>query len=192
MKGGDAMTMKGRWAAAGLALAMIGCGDGETIVELTVVETIPVAFDDMQGGVTEGATIELSDLRNEPAYSDVAKNLRCGSLDKAKSFIEIEALDVGAGATVLAYEVGVGAKGTASYTKLATFGGSVTDGEKVFLDSAKVTLDPSGLAELSRVVLSATPALAVQVTASVPGNLDDLQVALSLSIGFSSDAKGCP
>jgi len=42
------------------------------------------------------------------------------------------------------------------------------------------------------VVLSATPALAVQVTASVPGNLDDLQVALSLSIGFSSDAKGCP
>lgn len=191
MKGGDAMTSKGLWAA-GLALALIGCGDGETIVELTVVETIPVAFDDMQGGVTEGATIELNDLRNEPAYSDAVKNLRCASLDKAKSFIEIEALDVGAGATVLSYEVGVGAKGTATYTRLATFAGSVTDGEKVFLDSAKVTLDAAGLSELSRVVLSATPTLAVQVTASVPGNLDDLQVALSLSIGFSSDAKGCP
>jgi len=175
--------------AAGL---IAGCGDDPTIVELTVIETIPVDFDDMQGGISEGAIIELDDLRDEPAYVEALPSLKCGSVNRATSFLEVEALQVGAGATVLNYEVGVAPRGAGQFTRLATFTGSVTNGDKVSLGDSRVVIDPAGLAIVSQVVLGGAPALAVQVSASVPGELQDLQVAVSLAIDFSSVAKGCP
>lgn len=182
------------WPVFGSAiLGVVGCGDDpETIVELTVIETIPVDFDAMQGGVIEGATIDLDDLRDEPAYVEAVGSLRCGAVDAAASFIEVEALQVAAGATVLGYEVGVAPRGSGQFTRLATFLGSVTAGERVGLTDARFAVDPAGLQVISQVVLGASPALSVQVTASVPGGVDDLQVALSLAIDFSSRASGCP
>lgn len=191
------MRLIGKWLVPVIIgsawLGSVGCGDDpETIVELTVIETIPVDFDNMQGGVIEGATINLDDLRDEPAYVDAVGSLRCGTVDTAASFIEVEALQVAAGATVLGYEVGVAPRGSAQFTRLATFLGSVTGGDKVGLTDARFAVDPAGLQVISQVVLGASPALSVQVTASVPGGVDDLQVALSLAIDFSSQASGCP
>jgi len=179
-------------ALSGLVASAAGCGDDATIVELTVIETIPVDFDDMQGGVSEGAIIDLDDLRDEPAYVEALPSLKCGSLNRATSFLEVEALQVGAGATVLNYEVGVAPRGGGQFTRLGTFSGSVTNGDKVLLSDSRVVLDPAGLQVVSQVVLGGEPAMSVQVAASVPGDLQDLQVAVSLSIDFSSDAKGCP
>jgi hypothetical protein len=184
-----------RLLALGAALFVFlgGCGDDpETIVELTVIETIPVDFDDMQGGVAEGATVNLDDLREEPAYVESVASLRCASVDRAASFIEIEALQVAAGATVMSYQVGVAPRGGGQFTPLASFNGSVTPGEKVALSDARVAVDAAGLQLVSQVVLSGEPALSVEVTASVPGGVDDLLVALSLAIDFSSRATGCP
>lgn len=190
------MRMAGTWLGPFIGVALLGsagCGDDpETITELTVIETIPVDFDNMSGGVVEGATIDLDDLREEPAYVEAVGSLRCGTVDTAASFIEIEALQVAAGATVLGYEVQVAPRGGGQFTRLATFLGSVTAGEKVGLTDARFAVDPAGLQVISQVVLGASPALSVQVTASVPGGVDDLQVALSLSIDFSSQAQGCP
>ncbi len=171
------------------AVSLLGaCGDDGTIVELRVIETVPVDFERMDGGVGEGASIPLDDLRDEPAYVDARPSLKCGTVNQADSFLEIEALQVGAGATVLDYQVGVAPRGSQSFTRLASFSGSVTNGAKVPLSS----FDPAGLALVSQVALGAVPAMDVQVTATVPGALDQLQVALSLVIDFSSDAKGCP
>lgn len=173
-------------------LALAACGDDTTIVELTVIESIPVDFDDMQGGVLEGATIDLDDLREEPAYVEAQPSLRCGTLNRATSFIEVEALQVGAGATVMQYEVGLAPRGGGQFTRLATFNGSVTRGDKVFFGDSRFAIEPAGLSLLSQIVLGGEPAMSVQVTATVPGPLDDLQVAVSLAIDFSSDPKGCP
>jgi len=175
------------------ALGLIACGDDPApIVELTVIETIPVDFDTMQGGVAEGATVNLDDLRDEPAYNESVARLVCGSVDLATSFIEVEALQVSAGATVLNYEVGVAPRGGGQFTRLGTFSGSVTNGDKVPLNDGRFSIDAAGLQLISSVVLSDAPALSVQVTASVPGGVDDLQVALSMAIDFSSQASGCP
>ena len=100
-------------------------------------------------------------------------------------------LQVGAGATVVQYEVAIAARG-GPFTQLATFAGSVTQGERIALTDTRVGMNPSGLALLSQVVLGGEPALSVQVSASVPGELQDLQIAIALAIDFSSEAKGCP
>lgn len=196
MKGGRALCGFGVSGLLGLAGALgpmaSGCGDDPTIVELTVVETVPVDFDDMQGGITEGATVELDDLRDEPAYVEAVASLECGTVNKATSFIEAEALQVGAGATVVDYQVGVAPKGSTSYVPLVRFNGSVTAGDKIALNDARVTIDAAGLAQVSQIVRSATPAMTLQVQATVPGELQDMQLALSLAIDFSSDAQGCP
>lgn len=183
-----------RRAMCGVALAALfgGCGDDPTIVELTVVETVPVDFDDMQGGITEGATIDLDDLRDEPAYVEAIASLECGTVNRATSFIEAEVLQVSAGATVVDYQVGVAPRGSASFVPLARFNGSITAGDKIALDDARVTVDPGGLTQVAQIARSATPAMSLQVQATVPGELQDLQLALSLAIDFSSDPKGCP
>ena len=189
--GPSAKTLTCIAALSGL-VASAGCGDDPTIVELTVIETIPVDFDDMQGGVSEGAIVELDDLRDEPAYVEAQPSLKCGSVNRVTSFLEIEALQVGAGATVLNYEVGIAPRGGGQFTRLATFAGSVTNGDKISLADGRVVIDPAGLQLVSQVVLGGEPAMSVQVAASVPGELQDLQVAVSLAIDFSSNAKGCP
>lgn len=181
-----------RLAALACVAALGACGDDTTIVELTVIETIPVDFDRMDGGVGEGAIIALDDLRDEPAYVEARPSLRCGTVNRSKSFIKVEALQVAAGATVLDYQVAVAPGGSESFAPLARFNGSVTNGDRIALTDPRVTFDPAGLGVVSRVVLSDAPALAVQVSATVPGALDKLQVAISLAIDFSSDAKGCP
>lgn len=175
-----------------LLLPLAACGDDTTIVELTVIETIPVAFDTMEGGLAESATVDLDDLRDEPRYADVVTDLRCGGLDAAASFIRVEALDVGAGATVVDYQVEVATRGTGTFVPLLRFNGSITEGDRIDLTSNKVTLDSAGLQRISQTVLSTTPALSVRVTATVPAALDDLQIAVSLAHFFSSDKGGCP
>lgn len=176
-----------------LALTLLGaCGDDTTIVELTVIETIPVAFDTMEGGIAEVATVDLVDLRDEPRYADVVTQLRCGALDAATSSIRVEALDVGAGATVFDYQVEVATRGTSTFVPLLRFNGSITEGDRVDLTNNKVTLDPAGLQRISQTILSTTPSLSVRITGTVPAALDDLQVAVSLSLFFSSEQGGCP
>lgn len=181
-------------ALTGMAvMAPLGaCGDDTTIVELTVIETIPVAFDTMEGGVAEIANVDLVDLRDEPRYADVVTQLRCGALDAASSFLRVEALDVGAGATVLDYQVEVATRGTSTFVPLLRFNGSITEGDRIDLTNNKVTLDAAGLQRISQTVLSTTPALSVRITGTVPAALDDLQVAVSLSLFFSSEQGDCP
>lgn len=178
-------------ALAALA-SLSACGDDTTIVELTVIETIPVAFDTMEGGVAEVATVDLVDLRDEPRYANVVTQLRCGALDAATSSIRVEALDVGAGATVVDYQVEVATRGTSTFVPLLRFNGSITEGDRIDLTNNKVTLDTAGLQRISQTVLSTTPALSVRITGTVPAALDDLQVAVSLSLFFSSEQGGCP
>lgn len=175
-----------------LALTILGCGDDTTIVELTVIETIPVAFDTMEGGVAEVATVDLVDLRDEPRYADVVSQLRCGALDAETSSIRVEALDVGDGATVFDYQVEVATRGTSTFVPLLRFNGSITEGDRIDLTNGKVTLDPAGLQRISQTILSTTPSLSVRITGTVPAALDDLQVAVSLSLFFSSEQGGCP
>lgn len=168
-----------------------GCGDDPTIVELTVIETIPVDFDDMSAGAVEGAVVDLDDLRDEPAYVEAQPSLKCAGLDRAASTMEVEALQVGAGATALTYEVQVAPRG-GSFTLLAQFNGSVALGDKVSLGDSRWAFDPAGLNALSQIVLGGQPQMSVQISAAVPGDLQDLQVAVSLAIDFSSDKGGCP
>jgi hypothetical protein len=175
------------------ALAPLGaCGDDTTIVELTVIETIPVAFDTMEGGIAEVATVDLVDLRDEPRYANVLNQLRCGALDAAASSLRVEALDVGAGATVLDYQVEVATRGTSTFVPLLRYNGSITEGDKIELTNSKVTLDPAGLQRIAQTVLSTTPSLSVRITGTVPAALDDLQVAVSLALFFSSEQGDCP
>lgn len=174
-----------------LPLAFAACGDDSTVVELTVIETIPVDFDDMQGGVVEGAIIDLDDLRDEPAYAEARPSLRCAGVNLATSFLEVEALQVGAGATAVEYNVDVAPRG-GQLTRLATFNGSISLGDRIALDDQRFAIDPGGRAVVSQVVLSEFPSMSVQISASVPAALQDLQIAVSLTIDFSSDSQGCP
>lgn len=168
------------------------CGDDTTIIELTVIETIPVAFDTMEGGVAESATVDLDDLRNEPRYADVLAQLKCGALDASASSMKVEALDVGAGATVVDYRVEVATRGASNFVPLISFNGSITEGDVVPFTSNKVTIDPQGLQRIAQTILSTTPSLSVRVTATVPAALDDLQIAVSLALDFSSEGQSCP
>ncbi|MFT7582910.1 MAG: hypothetical protein ACI9MR_004596 [Myxococcota bacterium] len=189
------MKQMGVWTAAlgaVLAITSVGCGDSTTIVELKVTETIPVIFGDMQSMVPESASSPLADLRAEPAYADALTQLECGALDITASKIVIEKLTVGTGATVLNYQVDVAASGSGQWVFLAEFDGSVVAGDEVNLDDNRVVVDPQGLEAIAAIVLSAAPAMDVQVTAESPGALDELQVALSLVLSFSSDSGGCP
>lgn len=173
--------------------ALSSCGDDpETIVELRVVETIPVDFEQMAGGITEAASVSLADLRDEPAYADAREALRCGGLRIDDSFIEVEALTVGTGATALTYAVAVAPRGSPTPTPLATYSGSIVAGQRVNLGDPAFTVRPEGLAQLAQIVLGGVPALDVQISGTVPGDVDDLRVALSLAIDFSSDAGACP
>lgn len=182
----------GRFVTA-CALALGACGDDPvTILDLTVVETVPVDFGAMKGSVPEAATVSLADLRDEPAYADHAADFACGALDAEASQLHVEALTVGPGATVLSYRVEVAPHGAGDFSLLARFNGSVVAGQKVPLSDPRVTLDPAGLARVASIVLGATPALDLQIVGEVPGDLERLQVAVSLALDFSSDAKGCP
>lgn len=179
--------------AGGFVFAGAACGDDpETIIDLTVLETMPVAFDDMQGGVTEGAVVELDDLRDEDSYVAAQGKLRCASIDAKASSLNVEALEATAGATAIEYVVSVAAHGDTSFVELARFAGSVGPDESVALDSSKVTFSSAGISSLSQIVLGATPRLDVQITATVPADVSDLQLALKLAIQMSSDPKGCP
>jgi len=176
----------------GALLVAPACGsDPETIVELRIIETIPVAFDDMAPAVPESATVSLTSLQQEPAYAEARPALRCGALSIADSNLHIEALDAPTGATLLRFEVDVGARG-ATLVRLAVLEGSVAEGERVALSDARVAVSPAGLQAIADVILGPVPALDVRVTGEVPGALDDLQVALSLVLDFSSVPGGCP
>ena len=178
---------------AAFMLSVGACAnDPTTIIELTVTETIPVDFGQMSGGVAESASVSLADLRDEPDYADNAAAFRCGALDLDASSFTVTALLVGAGATVLTYTVDVAAAGAGSWTTLGSYTGSVTAGQDVSLGDPKFSLSPAGLAQIAQAVLSDQPVLAVRVGAQVPGDLNAMQIALSLSLAFSSDAKGCP
>ncbi|HRE87693.1 MAG TPA: hypothetical protein PK095_01020 [Myxococcota bacterium] len=179
-------------AALAALSPLAACGDDTTIVELTVIETIPVAFDTMEGGVAEVATVDLVDLRDEPRYADVVSQLRCGALDATASFLRVEALDVGAGATVVDYQVEVATRGTSTFVPLLRFNGSITEGDRIDLTNDKVTLDTAGLQRIAQTILSTTPSLSVRITGTVPAALDDLQIAVSLALFFSSEQSGCP
>lgn len=179
--------------ALAAASALVACGDDPApIVELTVVETIPVAFDTMEGGVTESATVDLDDLRNEPRYTNVVDRLKCGALNAKTSRLKVERLDVGAGATVIDYRIDVAVRGSDTFVRLMQYSGSITDGDTIAFDNSRVTLDPAGLNRIAQTVLSTTPSLSVRVTATVPAALDDLQIAASLALDFSSNAADCP
>ncbi len=180
-------------AILAFVLSASACGDDpESIVELTVIETIPVAFETMEGGVAESAVVDLDDLRDEPAYAEAVARLKCGALNVAKSSVEVEALDVGAGATVVDYRVSVATRGTTDFQPLLTLNSSVVEGDKIPFDNGKVTIDPNGLQRIAQTILSTSPALSVQVSATVPGAIDDLQIAVKLALDFSSDAGDCP
>ncbi len=185
---------RGLLAAGALALMpLAGCADdAETIVELTIVETIPVDFDDMAANQVEAAEIPLADLREETAYRDVAGDLRCAALNAEESFLRVETLNAPSGAAALSYEVSVRARGAIGWTKLVQYSGSVVNGQQIPFTTPGLLLLPSGLAEISRVALSSVPAMDVQVLARVGDQLVDLQVATGLALKFSSDAGGCP
>lgn len=180
-------------ASALLLGALASCGDDpETIVELRVVDTIPVDFGQMAGGVTEVAPVPLADLRDEPAYADARDALRCGALMIDDSFIEVEALTVGTGATAFTYAVAIAPRGSPIPTPLATYSGSIVAGQRVSLGDGAFTVQAEGLAQLAQIVLGGVPALDVTISGTVPADVDDLRVALSLAIDFSSDASACP
>jgi hypothetical protein len=190
---GNPMKLSSTLLALSPTLVIGACGDApDPIVELTVIETIPVSFETMEGGVAESASVDLDDLRDEPAYADAVARLKCGALNVAKSSIEVEALDVGAGATVVDYRVSVATRGSTDFQPLVTFNSSVVEGDKVPFDNAKVAVDPLGLQKIAQTILSTSPALAVQVSATVPGALDDLQIAVKLALDFSSESGACP
>lgn len=173
---------------AGAAAAC--CSDTETVVELTLVDTIPVDFDDMAPGVAEVATVSLAPLTEASAYAEALPSLRCGALDAAASYVEIEDLEVDVGVIKLAYRVDVAPRGSASWTTLLSFDTAVSRGDRIYLNDGKITLG-AGVDVIAATVLSPTPALDVQVVGSVLGQVSDLQVAVSLSQFFSSDASGC-
>ena len=186
-----------RWGVGSALVAgalAAACGDdGKTVVDLTVVETLPVDFDQMQGGVAEGADFQLDDLRDEPAYvaAQKAAPLKCVGVDLATSFIDIRALDVAAGATVLSYDVAIAPHGQTNFETLLSFNGSVSADEKIPMTSSKFVIDASGLAALSSIALGGTPHLDVQITGEVPAGVNDLEVELSLAFKFAADANGC-
>lgn len=174
-------------------LGLAACGDDPaTIVDITVVETLPVAFDAMEGGVTQGAVVALDDLRDEAAYSDAAGSLRCAAVDARASQVEVEALQTAAGATAVDYVVAVAPHGQTDFVELARFAGSIGPSDVVALDDAKVTLNGAGLGLVSSTLLGSAPRLDVQITATVPAAVDHMQLALKLAIKLSSDKAGCP
>lgn len=176
-----------------LPLLTAACGDdGSTIVELTVIETIPVQFEDLEANVPAGAVASLLSLTEEPAFTSSRADLRCGAVDVSKSSLTIEALTATAGAAALDYQVDVAPRGGVTFTPLAHFAGSVGQGDQVLFTDPKVTIDADGLQQVSRVVLGDDPSLDVRVTASAQGEVAYLQVAVSLSLFFSSDKNGCP
>ncbi|MCC6624377.1 MAG: hypothetical protein IT385_24210 [Deltaproteobacteria bacterium] len=173
--------------------AVAACGDDpETIIDLTVIETMPVDFGAMQAGVLESAVFNLDDLRDEAAYQEAAGKLRCAGLDARASSLFVKDLVVGAGATTVDYRVGVRQRDSGAYTELVRFAGSITKGDEMTLDGAKFTLNPQGLQTLSQVVLGATPMLDVEVVASVPGGVDAMVLELELVTELSTQSKGCP
>jgi len=182
-----------RLLTALVPLALAACGDDpETIIDITVIETMPVDFGQMQGGVLESAVIALDDLRDEPAYANAVGKLACAGVDAKASSLLVDQLVVAAGATTIDYRAGVRQKGSGAFTELFRFAGSITQGDRVTLDGSKITLSSQGLQALSSIVLGGTPALDIEVSATVPAGVDALVVELELVLDLSSQAKGCP
>ena len=188
------MTMKAimKLAPLLLVLSLVACGDDTTIYELEVIETISMPPEKMVGGVASVSETDLDDLRTEEKYAAIVEHLRCGAFDAASSYLTVERLTVGAGATALDYQVAVAARGTSNYVPLARFSGSITNGDRIDFTNNRVTLDSAGIQRIAQTILSTTPALSVRISATVPGALDELQIAVSLSLFFSSDAGACP
>jgi hypothetical protein len=175
-----------------LAGALAACaGDPETQVDLKLVETIPVEFGAMEGGVSEGVVVSLGDLSNEPAWVEAREHLACVSVDRENSAIVIDALDVGQFATPLTWSVGVGPRGAASFQPLATFSGAISEGQRVRFADGSFQVQAAGLDAIETQLLGASPALDLQIQGQVPGAIEDLVVTLSLALQFSSDPADC-
>jgi|GEM_PF-1472301 len=176
------------------SLALLGaCGDdGGTLYDLTIIETVPVEFGAMDGGVVEGAVVSLGDLTTEPAYVEARDGLRCVGVDLGASVIVIDALDVGQFATPLIYNIGVAQRGGTTFQPLATFSGAIAEGQRIRFSDSGFTVNDAGTALIESVLLGNTPAMDLEVRAEVPGRLDDLVVRLTLSLKFSSVEANCP
>ncbi len=182
---------KGIWVAAG-AVGLAACGDDpRTIVDLKLVETIPVEFGAMDGGVAEGVVVSLGDLTLEPAWVEARDHLVCVTVDRENSAITIDALDVGQFATPLTWSVGVGPRGTTSFQALASYSGAIAEGQRIRFADGSFQVQPAGLAAISGQLLGDAPALDLQIQGQVPGAIEDLVVTLSLALQFSSDPADC-
>ncbi len=182
---------KGIWLAAG-AVGLAACGDDpQTIVDLKLVETIPVEFGAMDGGVAEGVVVPLGDLTLEPAWVEARDHLACVTVDRENSAITIDALDVGQFATPLTWSVGVGPRGATAFQPLATYSGAIAEGQRIRFADGSFQVQEAGVAAIAAQLLGASPALDVQIQGQVPGAIEDLVVTLSLALRFSSDPADC-
>jgi hypothetical protein len=179
-------------ALASTMCCVAACGDEpRTIVDLKLVETIPVEFGAMEGGVAEGVVVSLGDLALEPAWVEARDHLACVTVDRENSAITIDALDVGQFATPLTWSVGVGPRGATAFQGLATYSGAIAEGQRIrFADGSFQVLEP-GVALVASELLGDSPALDVQIQGQVPGAIEELVVTLSLALQFSSDPADC-
>jgi hypothetical protein len=186
------VTGKACGVAVAAALGLAACGDDpRTIVDLKLVETIPVEFGAMDGGVAEGVVVSLGDLTLEPAWVEARDHLVCVTVDRENSAITIDALDVGQFATPLTWSVGVGPRGTTSFQALASYSGAIAEGQRIRFADGSFQVQPAGLAAISGQLLGDAPALDLQIQGQVPGAIEDLVVTLSLALQFSSDPADC-
>lgn len=158
-------------------------------VDLTITQTVHVAFGTMEGNVPETAIIQLGDLRENPGLSTHRERLRCLALDREATVLRVVSLEAVGLETPLAVDVEVAPASSQDWTKLASF-------EEFVQDGALVPVHPNAVREqgeetLATLALSGSSGLDLALRGEVPEAIDDLSVELDLSLYLSSVEAGC-
>jgi hypothetical protein len=176
-----------------LGVAAAACS-AETIVDLTVTQTVEIDFHEMTGNVpaqTLAGEI-VFDLRAEPDFAELEDRLRCVGLDPYESVLHVSRLEAEGLESFLDFRVDIAPYPDGAWTPLADFASLVTDQSTRGFDDAGFKIYLEGLDVLEAAAFDATPQYELRVSSKVPNDVLDLEVRLDLTVIFSSQAGACP
>jgi hypothetical protein len=158
-------------------------------VDLTLTETIHVAFAEMEGNVAEVAVISGADLRANPGFEAHRDAFACLAIDRSMTVLRVSSLAAPGLETALAVEIDVAAAGSEEWTSLMRFDEFAFEGLSAPLQSDAVV--PSGELWLETLALSKEPRFDLAVRGEVAAAIEGLEIAIDLALFLSTDETRC-
>jgi hypothetical protein len=158
-------------------------------VELSVTETVHVAFAEMEGNVAEVAVVGLLDLSGNAGFEAHRDSLACLSIDRTKTTLRVSSLAAPGLETPLTVQVDVSASGQGEWTSLLRFDEFAFEGLNAPVQSEAI-IAPGEL-WLEAIALSQVPRFDLSVRGEVPQAIDGLEIAIDLSLFLSTDEAKC-